>query len=154
MPPVQIVVHGLPWSTEWQELKDLAKQHGDAVKADVMRRPDGKSRGFGTVVFKTPEDAQSAIEVCIRVFILSSVLHCITRYLREVSPNSLRCRCTVLQAFRRCRRADCAFTAVGRKALLSLVAMPCLIYCTCALDRNNLLAIPLIRSIACCCMLP
>ena len=41
---MQIVVHGLPWSTEWQELKDLAKQHGDAVKADVMRRPDGKSR--------------------------------------------------------------------------------------------------------------
>lgn len=59
----QIVVHGLPWSTEWQELKDLAKEHGDVVKADVMRRPDGKSRGFGTIVFKTPEDAQAAIEV-------------------------------------------------------------------------------------------
>ena len=61
--PMQIVVHGLPWSTEWQELKDLAKEHGDVIKADVMRRPDGKSRGFGTVVFKTPEDAQSGIEV-------------------------------------------------------------------------------------------
>ena len=60
---LQIVVHGLPWSTEWQELKDLAKEHGDVVKADVMRRPDGKSRGFGTIVFKTPEDAQAAIEV-------------------------------------------------------------------------------------------
>ena len=63
--PMQIVVHGLPWSTEWQELKDLAKEHGDVIKADVMRRPDGKSRGFGTVVFKTPEDAQSAIEVSL-----------------------------------------------------------------------------------------
>ena len=61
--PLQIVVHGLPWSTEWQELKDLAKEHGDVIKADVMRRPDGKSRGFGTIVFKTPEDAQAAIEV-------------------------------------------------------------------------------------------
>lgn len=60
---LQIVVHGLPWSTEWQELKDLAKEHGDVIKADVMRRPDGKSRGFGTIVFKTPEDAQAAIEV-------------------------------------------------------------------------------------------
>ena len=59
---LQIVVHGLPWSTEWQELKDLAKEHGDVIKADVMRRPDGKSRGFGTIVFKTPEDAQAAIE--------------------------------------------------------------------------------------------
>ena len=52
-----------PGPTEWQELKDLAKEHGDVVKADVMRRPDGKSRGFGTIVFKTPEDAQAAIEV-------------------------------------------------------------------------------------------
>lgn len=62
---VQIVVHGLPWSTEWQELKDLAKEHGDVIKADVMKRPDGKSRGFGTIVFKTPEDAQAAIEVSV-----------------------------------------------------------------------------------------
>ncbi len=64
---LQIVVHGLPWSTEWQELKDLAKEHGDVVKADVMRRPDGKSRGFGTIVFKTPEDAQAAIEVSLPI---------------------------------------------------------------------------------------
>jgi RNA recognition motif-containing protein len=60
----QIVVHGLPWSVEWQDLKDLAKQHGDVVKADVVKRSDGKSRGFGTIVFKTPEDAQQAIQAC------------------------------------------------------------------------------------------
>ena len=63
----QIVVHGLPWSVEWQDLKDLAKQHGDVVKADVVKRSDGKSRGFGTVVFKTAEDAQQAIQVCLVV---------------------------------------------------------------------------------------
>ena len=125
---MQIVVHGLPWSTEWQELKDLAKEHGDAVKADVMRRPDGKSRGFGTVVFKTPEDAQSAIEVCIQLSVLSSMLHCIMQYLKvlggclsarhllKMFPNSLRCGCTALQAFCRCRRTDCAFTAMGGNA--------------------------------------
>ena len=60
---MQIVVHGLPWSVEWQDLKDLAKQHGDVIKADVVKRPDGKSRGFGTITFKTPEDAQQAIKV-------------------------------------------------------------------------------------------
>lgn len=60
---VQIVVHGLPWSVEWQDLKDLAKQYGDAIKADIARRSDGKSRGFGTIVFKTAEDAQNAIQV-------------------------------------------------------------------------------------------
>ena len=60
---MQIVVHGLPWSVEWQDLKDLAKQHGDVLKADVVKRPDGKSRGFGTVTFKTPDDAQRAIQV-------------------------------------------------------------------------------------------
>lgn len=58
------MVHGLPWSVEWQDLKDLAKQHGDVVKADVVKRSDGKSRGFGTIVFKTPEDAQQAIQAC------------------------------------------------------------------------------------------
>ncbi|CAL8464736.1 g4271 [Coccomyxa elongata] len=58
----KIVVHGLPWSVEWQDLKDLAKQYGDAIKADIARRSDGKSRGFGTVVFKTAEDAQNAIQ--------------------------------------------------------------------------------------------
>lgn len=62
---LQIVVHGLPWSAEWQDLKDLAKQYGDAVKADIAKRSDGKSRGFGTIVFKTPEDAQTAIQVCL-----------------------------------------------------------------------------------------
>ena len=60
---VQIVVHGLPWSVEWQDLKDLAKQYGDVTKADIAKRSDGKSRGFGTVVFKTPEVAQNAIQV-------------------------------------------------------------------------------------------
>lgn len=60
---LQIVVHGLPWSVEWQDLKDLSKQYGDVVKADIAKRSDGKSRGFGTVVFKTPEDAQNAIQV-------------------------------------------------------------------------------------------
>ena len=33
------------------------------MQADVVKRPDGKSRGFGTITFKTPEDAQQAIKV-------------------------------------------------------------------------------------------
>lgn len=58
-----MVVHGLPWSVEWQDLKDLGRQHGDVIKADVVKRSDGKSRGFGTIEFKTPEDAAEAIKV-------------------------------------------------------------------------------------------
>ena len=83
---MQIVVHGLPWSTEWQELKDLAKEHGDVIKADVMRRPDGKSRGFGTVVFKTPEDAQGAIEVSLVLSApLSEPCCCVVRVLTSAA---------------------------------------------------------------------
>ena len=91
--PMQIVVHGLPWSTEWQELKDLAKEHGDVIKADVMRRPDGKSRGFGTVVFKTPEAAQSGIEVSlIPPASLADPCCCVVRLL--ISTAAWRIQCT------------------------------------------------------------
>ena len=91
--PMQIVVHGLPWSTEWQELKDLAKEHGDVIKADVMRRPDGKSRGFGTVVFKTPEDAQSGIEVSSALpALLSEPCCCGVRLSTSTAAWRIQCR--------------------------------------------------------------
>jgi RNA recognition motif-containing protein len=59
----QIVVHGLPYSFSWQDLKDLANETGGAVKADINEdRATGRSRGFGTVLFETAEQATAAIE--------------------------------------------------------------------------------------------
>ncbi len=45
-------------------MADLANESGGAVKADISTdRQLGRSRGFGTVLFETEEEAQAAIEV-------------------------------------------------------------------------------------------
>ena len=61
---MQVVVHGLPFAYAWQDLKDLFKPLG-AVKADVVMGPDRRSKGWGTVLFDSEEDAENAIKVKI-----------------------------------------------------------------------------------------
>lgn len=56
---LQVVVHNLPWSTTWQQLKDVFKEW-KVERADVVYDSWGKSRGFGTVRFQTKEDADAA----------------------------------------------------------------------------------------------
>lgn len=58
----QLVFHGLPFSLAWQELKDLARQAGNVVHADVMMNPDGSSKGWGVVQYASPQDAMNAIQ--------------------------------------------------------------------------------------------
>ncbi|KAG2730744.1 hypothetical protein G9P44_006321, partial [Scheffersomyces stipitis] len=62
-PGTEIFVGNLPFSVNWQALKDLMRDAGSVVRADVRVDSWGKSRGFGTVVFETPEDAQKAVEM-------------------------------------------------------------------------------------------
>eukprot|EP00882_Tetradesmus_deserticola_P000937 GHRQ01001017.1.p1 GENE.GHRQ01001017.1~~GHRQ01001017.1.p1 ORF type:complete len:269 (+),score=83.22 GHRQ01001017.1:156-962(+) len=56
---LQVVVHNLPWTTTWQQLKDTFKEW-KVERADVVYDSWGKSRGFGTVRFSSKEDAESA----------------------------------------------------------------------------------------------
>lgn len=60
-PGTEIFVGNLPFSINWQALKDIMRDAGEVVRADVRLDNWGKSRGFGTVVFKTPEEAEKAI---------------------------------------------------------------------------------------------
>lgn len=53
----------LPFQVGWQDLKDLFRQAGHVVRADVQFFPDGKSKGNGIVSFSSREDAQNAIEL-------------------------------------------------------------------------------------------
>ncbi|KAI8459914.1 hypothetical protein BY996DRAFT_6409804 [Phakopsora pachyrhizi] len=55
-----LFVGNLPFNFQWQELKDLFRQAGNIMRADVALGLDGKSRGFGTVLFATAEDAEQA----------------------------------------------------------------------------------------------
>lgn len=45
----------------WQDLKDLMRQAGEVVRADVGMYADGRPKGNGTVMFSSPEEARAAI---------------------------------------------------------------------------------------------
>lgn len=62
-PGTEIFVGNLPFSVNWQALKDIMREAGEVVRADVRLDSWGKSRGFGTVVFTTTEAASKAIEM-------------------------------------------------------------------------------------------
>ncbi|KAJ3299898.1 hypothetical protein HDU76_006202 [Blyttiomyces sp. JEL0837] len=57
----QLFVGNLPFIVGWQDLKDLFRETGHVVRADVAESSAGKSRGFGTVLFATVEEAKNAI---------------------------------------------------------------------------------------------
>jgi RNA recognition motif-containing protein len=52
----------LSWNVSWQDLKDHFKKSGHEVtRADVLKGPDGRSKGCGLVEFANIEGAQKAI---------------------------------------------------------------------------------------------
>jgi len=58
----QVYVGNLPWDVTWQMLKDHFRGAGSIVHADVAQA-DGRSRGFGTILFATTKDAARAIQM-------------------------------------------------------------------------------------------
>lgn len=57
----------LPLEASWQDLKDLMRQAGEVIRADVGTTPDGRPKGNGTVVFTEPEAARAAIRTSRRL---------------------------------------------------------------------------------------
>jgi len=57
----QVYIHNLPFTTSWQDLKDLGRKCGNVIRADVAFYPDGAPKGAGTVLFETEQDAHRAI---------------------------------------------------------------------------------------------
>jgi len=47
----------------WQDLKDLFRKAGTVLRTDVSLGPDNRSRGYGTVLLATAEDADRAVEM-------------------------------------------------------------------------------------------
>lgn len=59
----KIIVWNLPYSFTWQDLKDEFRQCGSVIRADILLDADGRSRGAGTIVFESEDDAQRAIQM-------------------------------------------------------------------------------------------
>jgi RNA recognition motif-containing protein len=58
----QIVVRNLPWTTTSEDLRDVFQQVGTVITAvSVCHADTGRSKGWGTVLFETAEQAQAAI---------------------------------------------------------------------------------------------
>ncbi|KAH3900475.1 uncharacterized protein SCODWIG_00017 [Saccharomycodes ludwigii] len=57
----ELFVANLPYSINWQALKDMFKECGNVTRADVNLDNQGRSRGFGTVYYYTREEAEDAI---------------------------------------------------------------------------------------------
>ena len=55
-----LFVGNLPWSTKWNDLKDLFTEF-NCKFADVKAGYDGRSRGYGIVRFDTEEEAHAAL---------------------------------------------------------------------------------------------
>lgn len=57
-----MVVHNLPYSYTWRELKDMFQDNYAVERADIVHGNDGRSKGFGTVLFESKDDALNAIK--------------------------------------------------------------------------------------------
>lgn len=58
----EVFIARLPYSINWQSLKDMFRECGDVFHAEVSLDRDGYSRGFGTVYMATKDSQQAAIE--------------------------------------------------------------------------------------------
>lgn len=61
----RVYVGNLAWNVTWKELKDHMRQVGEVARADVICEggfEGGRSKGYGIVEFRTPEEAQAAVE--------------------------------------------------------------------------------------------
>ena len=58
-----LYVGGLTKTMTWMDLKDLFKEAGSVVRADIAQAPDGSSKGYGTVTMASSRDAAKAIQL-------------------------------------------------------------------------------------------
>jgi len=60
--PVRVFVGNLPWSfNKWQDLKDLCRNFGDVIRAEIEEEEGGRSKGYGIVTFSSSVGAQNCI---------------------------------------------------------------------------------------------
>lgn len=63
LPGYEVFIVNLPYSTTWQQLKDLFREAGNVLRADIELDYNGYSRGFGNVFFGDKEEMYRAIDM-------------------------------------------------------------------------------------------
>ncbi|KAL3235252.1 Serine/arginine (SR)-type shuttling mRNA binding protein GBP2 [Nakaseomyces bracarensis] len=61
-PLFEVFIINLPYAMTWQSLKDLFREAGDVIRADIELDRNGYSRGFGSVYYETEDEMFNAIE--------------------------------------------------------------------------------------------
>jgi len=59
----QITVSNIPPSVTWQQLKDVCRELGNVLRADILVDKYGKSTGEGVVIYETLEEAMEAFRL-------------------------------------------------------------------------------------------
>jgi len=59
----KVFVGNLPRETTWMQLKDMFREAGNVVRADIAQANDGTSKGFGTVLLGSTREAAKAIQL-------------------------------------------------------------------------------------------
>jgi len=59
----RVFVRNLPRETTWMEVKDMFREAGNVVRAEIAATPDGTSKGFGTVLMASTREAAKAIQL-------------------------------------------------------------------------------------------
>jgi len=59
----KVFVGNLPRDVTWMQLKDMFREAGTVVRADIAQGPDGVSKGFGTVMLGSTREAAKAIQM-------------------------------------------------------------------------------------------
>lgn len=78
----------LPLQASWQDLKDLMRQAGEVIRADVGMAFDGRPKGNGTVVFLNPQEAQNAIRKSLvyeQLWASAKPAECLTRVVHALT---------------------------------------------------------------------
>lgn len=58
-----IFVGNLSYNTSWKDLKAHLSTVGKVIRCEVPQSPNGKGKGYATVLFESPEDAVAAVEM-------------------------------------------------------------------------------------------
>ena len=61
--PRGIHVRNLPYDITWKELRDYLQEAGPIVRCEVPKGSNGKGKGYATVLFNEPEDADRCLQM-------------------------------------------------------------------------------------------